>query len=293
MSGITGRLVRRVQRLASAGWRNGAYRSPSRAIVIGGCPRSGTTMLRRALGAHPAIACGPETGIFLPGRPSPERLARGYDLNVSEVRALLEASRNQAAFIDAFFGRYLQQTGKQRWAEKTPQNLRQLDWIWRHFPEARFIHLIRDGRDTVCSMRVHPERRVVDGAFVTVRAEVPIEECIDRWVHDVRLGIGYRGNPRYHELRYEQLVEEPRAQLSRLFTFLGEPFDERVLAYRREKPHVATPRPSVPDDTASTSIHARSVGRWRTDLRPEEQRLFKERAGRLLIELGYAASDDW
>ena len=60
----------------------------------------------------------------------------------------------------------LARRGKPRWGEKTPLNVSHLDWILPRFPDARFVHVIRDGRDAVCSMRTHGTRRLVEGRWV-------------------------------------------------------------------------------------------------------------------------------
>ncbi len=289
MSVIT-RVRNRIDRLAAYRWRNASYVSASRPIIIGGCPRSGTTLLRRILDTHPDIACGPESTFFLPGRPLPARLARGYGVPEDEVKRLLRESDSQGAFIDAFMKGYTERVGVRRWAEKTPLNIRFVPWIWAHFPEARFVHIIRDGRDTVCSMRVHADRKLVSGEWVRRERVQPLEPLVRRWVHDVRLGKSYRGDPRYVDVRYEDLVQEPRPALERLFRAVGEPFDERVMEYRTRTERV---KADANAEEKRETIHGRSIERWRTDLSEDEQALVKRIAGPLLIELGYAADNAW
>jgi protein-tyrosine sulfotransferase len=289
--------------------------SDAEPIIIGACPRSGTTLLRRILDTHSAICCGPESSLLLPGRPNVDALALGYGMAPGEIRMLLGKAHSQGEAVDRFMAAYAAQVGTRRWAEKTPLNIRHLGWIWRHFPRARVIHVIRDGRDTVCSMREHPDRRLVDGAWVSVRRERSFESLVRRWDADVRTGIAHRGDPRYAEVRYEALVHDPRATLEPLFGFIGEPFEERVLDYRTnsERAQELSARvdqasalldgppdggssggtPEGPRPTSTGSIHARSIGRWRADLSTDEQAAFKRLAGRLLIELGYELDDDW
>jgi hypothetical protein len=258
--------------------------------VIGACPRSGTTLLRRILDTHSDICCGPESSLLLPGRPDPDELALGFGLGVEEIRSLMRDTYAQAEFADRFMAAYAASVGTRRWAEKTPLNIRHLDWIWHHFPKAQFVHVIRDGRDTVCSMRTHANRRLADGQWRHEPQGASFESLVLRWQSDVRRGIARRGDPRYHELRYEDLVSDPRATLEPLFTFLGEPFEEGVLDYRTDTERTREPAEAP---TRTGSIHGQSVGRWQTDLTAEEQQLFKREAGPLLIELGYVSDHDW
>ena len=120
--------------------------------------------------------------------------------------------------------------------------------------------MIRDGRDTICSLRTHPRHKVVDGKIVKLNTWHPIEPCLERWLNDVRTGLAFRGDPRYTEIRYEALVANPRETLTPLFDFLGEPFDERVLEYHRERGNRAMPptsrRTPRPPDRCTPS-------RWR------------------------------
>ena len=279
-----------MERYAALPWRLRTYESEADAIVIGACPRSGTTLLRRILDTHSDICCGPESSLLLPGRPNPAELALGFGLGVEEIRDLMSDTHAQAEFADRFMAAYAASVGTRRWAEKTPLNIRHLDWIWHHFPKARFIHVIRDGRDTVSSMRNHANRRLVNGQWQRVPQDASLESLILRWQSDVRRGIARRGDRRYYEVRYEDLVGDPRATLEPLFAFLGEPFEEQVLDYRTD-----TERAREPADAPGRmgSIHGQSVGRWRTDLTEDEQQLFKREAGPLLIELGYESNYDW
>ena len=134
----------------------------------------------------------------------------------------------------AFFELVAARRGKRRWAEKTPLNVRHLAWIFRHFPNARFIHVLRDGRDVVCSLRSHPVRRFVDGAWASVPQNRSVASCIRQWLTLTGEGMRWRADPRYLEVRYEDLVQDPEATMRRVMAFVGEPFDEAWLTARLE-----------------------------------------------------------
>jgi hypothetical protein len=296
------RISRRLLRLALGNkvrvrprtpWRTGAYASDARPIVIGGCGRSGTTLLRVMLDSHPRICCGVESKLFLPRSIKPRVLERKFDLSAADIGRLLDESRSQAEFIDRFFAAYCRHAGKPRWAEKTPDNVRVIDYVLAHFPRARFVHVLRDGRDTVCSLRTHPSHLVVGGRRVPLRTRKPLDQCIDRWVTTVTMGLAHRGDPRYHEVRYEDLAASPDATLRTLLGRLDEPWDPAVLEFhaRRDGSREELRNPLHPG--IHRPVSPRSVGRWRSELTRGEADRFKSRAGDLLLRLGYAADDRW
>ena len=264
--------------------------SAARHVVIGGSPRSGTTLLRRTFDRHPGLCCGPESSLFLPVRLTLASLAANHGIPEGELRAMIDASASQGAFVDAFAARYLALRGRPRWAEKTPLNIRHLDWIMARWPEARIVHVLRDGRDVVCSMREHPDRRWVDGRWVKELDPKPIEEYARRWVSDTAAGMRWRGDPRYLEVRYEDLVQAPADTLERVLTFLGEPYDPSLL----DVDPAAVPKAAAPGrPDAAGAITTTSMGRWQNDLLGADREAVRRIAGGRLIELGYATSTDW
>ena len=160
------------------------------------------------------------------------------------------------------------------------------------WPDARVIHVLRDGRDVVCSMREHPDRRWVDGHWVKELDPRPIEEYARRWVADTAAGMRWRGDPRYLEVRYEDLVREPADTLARVLAFLDEPFDPALLevdpAAAGGRPDAAIGRPD-----AAGAITTTSMGRWRRDLGDHDREVVRRIAGPRLVELGYAPDIAW
>jgi protein-tyrosine sulfotransferase len=225
----TGRLIERARnrtlRLRQRPWRMAAHRSPEPHIVMGGAPRSGTTVLRKVFDRHPQIVAGPETKLFVPAAFNLEWLASAYEIPLSRLDEMRRRSASQAAFIDAFAARVRADAGKSRWAEKTPQNIRNLDWIMARFPEASIVHIIRDGRDVVCSMRHHPDWRWLDGGWQKVLVPRSVASYARRWLADTAAGMAWREDPRYVEVRYEDLVSDPAAVLRSLCLATGAALD--------------------------------------------------------------------
>lgn len=281
----------RTARVRQHRWRVRPYQSLQRHVVMGGSPRSGTTLLRRIVDRHPAMSCGPEMGLFVPTRWQFDPLAAMSGLPAADLREMFEASPSQGAFIDAFAGRYLELREKPRWAEKTPLNVRHFGWILQRFPEARLVHLIRDGRDVICSAAKHPDRYWVDGRWVWRPRAHRLQDLARAWVADTGSGMRFRGDARYHEVRYEDLVTQPETTLRQLCDFLGEPFDARLLETEDERPampteSLATGGVPAPSDRGPVFTH--SIGRWRQDLPPAELPAILRICGDRLAELGYS-----
>lgn len=298
-SPLSGRIANRLERLRQRRWRTARYRSRERHIVLGGAPRSGTTLLRKLLDRHPDICSGAETKLFVPAAFNLAWLAQAYAIPRTELEAMRRTAPSQAAFIDAFASRVLAASGKRRWAEKTPQNIRHLDWISEHFPSASVIHIIRDGRDVICSMRQHPDWRWVDGAWQKVLVPRPLSWYAQRWLDDTTAGLARRGDAGYVEVRYEDLVADPVAALRGLCEAIGVAADDdwlrqvsaddddvgRAGSGAEGSGVEAGGVPGQPDYEGAVSDV--SVGRWRTELSLDDQRDVERLCGSRLRELGY------
>ncbi len=296
------RVRNRVERVRLHRWRTAAYVSDEAHIVLGGAPRSGTTVLRKLLDRHPTIRAGAETKLFVPAAFNLEFLAGAYDIPSAELRSMRASAPSQAAFIDAFAARARADAGKARWAEKTPQNIRYLEWIAAHFPRARIVHIIRDGRDVVCSMRKHPDWRWVDGAWQKVLVERPLEWYARRWLADTSAGMAWRADARYTEIRYEDLVTDPAAVLRAVCDGIEVEPDPAWLASSMVPADLVATATDDGDDAMDTptsgaghtkrpdyegALSGASVGRWREDLTAEERREVEQLCGPRLRELGY------
>lgn len=258
---------------------------------MGGAPRSGTTLLRKLLDRHPDVRSGPETKLFVPAAFNLAWLAEAYGIPRSKLDAMRRDATSQAAFIDAFASCDTGASGKRRWAEKTPQNIRHLDWITQRFPRASLLHIMRDGRDVICSMRQHPDWCWVDGAWQKVLVPRPLDWYARRWLTDTSAGMAWRGDARYVEVRYEDLVADPVEVLRDICERIGVPAEEGWLR-RTAGPEsgaagldAAAREVGGPDYDGAVSDA--SVGRWRAELSPGEQEQIERICGPRLRELGY------
>lgn len=280
-------------------------------VFIVGCPRSGTTLLQRIVNAHPLIAIIPEIGwiikrsetrafVTLEGLVRPAfiqdlmqkgALGRYTSLPVSkqELEELLLATRHHpvvySELITSFFDRYGIADGKPLVGNKTVDHVRNISPLHRLWPQAKFVHLIRDGRD-VCLSVTNWRRAARLANEFSAWSEDPISTAALWWEWQVRLGReagSLLDNALYHEMHYEDLVADPTGTCQSLCEFLGIPFDEAMLRFHqgREKQDVGLdakhawmpPTPGLRD--------------WRTQMPEPDLIRFEAVAGELLDELGY------
>jgi hypothetical protein len=253
-------------------------------IFVIGSPRSGTTLLRLMLDSHPHISCGEETHFLrdleaIVGRNW--NLVQTYGLDrdwwLSHIRGL---------YAD-FQAEVLARSGKSRWAEKDPTYTLHLPFIEELFPDALYVHLLRDGHDVVASFK---DRWGYASAARAARTEWA------RYV-DAAQALGARlPADRYLELRYERLVTEPADQGQRLFDFLGEAWDPAVLDFDAAD-HTATERyqwftaQRREAGGEQGTIYQSRVGAGGKSLDPFLRALLRRRNGTLLRQLGYLGGD--
>jgi hypothetical protein len=292
---------RRIQRQAEAdqrvlrrqGWYSLSRRSEEEAIFVGGCGRSGTTLFREILGRHPNIAFGPETSMF--GLPFNVRIiALPWAIDPKELRRVQDRCSDLLEFADIFYREYLlKDTGKSRWADKTPNNVHAIERLLTWYPNGRFIHILRDGRDVVCSLRHHPRQKYIKGRLVDTQVTNSISMCSMRWLEDTSRGLAFQNHPRYLEVRYEDLVSEPGAVVQGVCEFLGEEPTEKMLEVESIVSDQHLEGRLMCNANAADPISRSSIGRWRRDLSLNERHEFVDVAGELLLALGYVSDHEW
>lgn len=175
--------------------------------------------------------------------------------------------------------------GKARWGDKTPMYMRHLGLIERLFPDAQYVHLIRDGRDAALSFLEMPA-----GTFTRTWAHPrTTSEFACHWRREVRdaRALGQRvGAGRYHEVRYEDLVDTPSRVVESICNFANLPFEPAMVEYAglvdvSNKPH----------QQRLLQAPTAGVRSWRQDMSPADARAFERIAGDLLAQRGYELLD--
>ena len=309
--GYSFRFLRRRRR------RHAGPPGPAAPFVVG-LGRSGTTLLRLMLDAHPQLTIPPETHFVSPLiqasgnlRFNADRAARlivegrhrrwpDFGLDPDELLARLRAipEFNTPDALRVFYRLYAEKQGKPRWGDKTPDYVRKMRKIQLTLPEARFIHLIRDGRDAGLS---HNARIVSRG----VREPLPAADLAHRWVVRIQKARETAAHlTGYLELRYEDLVTDPEPALRRACELIELDYEPAMLDYHRhaeerlqemagELPAVAG-RPARPAGER-VAAHAMAtkppsrerIARWKQEMSTADQAEFEATAGDLLAELGY------
>lgn len=269
-------------------------------IFIIGCERSGTTLLRAMLNAHPNIAIPYEAHQFskIFSTPQPWDGAWSSDQVAGPVmeflrqpkpaqwgltkEVVLEELGTSATFrvsdiLRGIYRAYARQHGKARWGDKTPSNTFELPFLIREFPDAQFIHIVRDGRDVYLSWLK------VDWAHYDVTSAA---KRWKPWVQAADRPGKSLGPEQYFRLRYEDLVPDPRGQLQRVCRFLNEPFDERMLRYHEERGLVPESRKQFHELLATPPDPSRVHG-WKRHMSTRDVKLFERIAGTTLMKYGY------
>ena len=284
--------------------------------IIVGSPRSGTTLVRLMLDAHPDLAIPPETG-FLPSiaeRSQIEPAATVQELIDLVTRFPPDAPAwkdfqipgedyarhvqgldpfSLADGVRAFYRMYAARCGKSRWGDKTPLYCRYLAELEAFLPEARFVHIVRDGRDVAVSLR---SRWFSPGHDIRVQAEY--------WRINVLAGRqDGAACANYLEVRYEDVVRQPEPTLRTICDFLELAFDPQMLRWHERAPErlaehltrrtvtgqvIVTHEERIEQQRATLSaLDPSKIGVWRTHLDLDERRIFTEVAGDVLALFGY------
>ncbi|MGH3020221.1 MAG: sulfotransferase family protein, partial [Gaiellaceae bacterium] len=264
-------------------------------LLVLGVRRSGTTLLRVVLDRHSELAV-PDESYFVPqladrhgGRIDADGFVddlrrlptlREWGVSADAVRPRLRPGMGLGEAVGAVYEAYADGLGKSRWGDKTPMYMQHLPLLERLFPTARYVHLVRDGRDAGLSFLAMP-RGIVTESWGHPRTPGGFA-C--QWRSEVRAAqaLGGRVGKRYLEVSYEELVADSAAVVERICAFAGLPYEPAMLEYEgtvdvSAKPHQQrlrqAPTPGVRD--------------WREDMAPEDVTAFEAVAGDLLAELGY------
>ncbi|MFB9832139.1 sulfotransferase family protein [Actinoallomurus acaciae] len=226
-----------------------------RPIFILGCPRSGGTLLRRMLCAHPRIAIPPETRLLLDAYehrsaygdlrrlPNRQALAEwivagagtrfdGLGLDPRTVaEEIVNGPPTLGSALEIAWRAYARRLGKPRWGDKRPGYVQHIDALLRLFPEAQIVHVIRDGRECVAELKS------------TSWWRMGIYHAIATWTQAIdagRAAAKHLPASTYTEIQYEHLITDQETELRRLCKFLTEEYTPEMTSEqpKNKKPHL-------------------------------------------------------
>jgi hypothetical protein len=240
-------------------------------IIVGGCHRSGTSLLRRILDAHSRIFCGPEVKFF-------QDFYSGYVQDPIRHGRFFTTARMalpEAELLELFGSAFVKlheraaaRAGKVRWADKCPENVVYLDdWARLLGDRWLFVHVVRNPLDTLASIK---EIRFPFAIPSGLGARI---DFYKRYF-EAGLAFGAAAPDRYHRIVYEELVREPRTTLEGLHEWLGEVFELEQLSFNARPHQNGLEDPKV---GRTERIHDESVGRWRQVLDDDEAAEIVER----------------
>lgn len=281
-------------------------------IFIVGCDRSGTTLLRLMLNQSSELYITPETE-FLASAKKNEAIYGDFsqphqryffirDLQTNRATAktftfpvlgltVTEAEEaisqivptNFAGAAQAVFLAAARKNNKQRWGDKTPHQVRDISLLAETFPNARFIHMIRDGRDVAISMR---KAGWLKGNILAIA---------HYWQQQVEAGINAgkslsNSENYYYEVYYEQLLQQPEKTLKDLCAWLNLEYTNKMLNYYQNASNSIQPEHINLFKLNHKPIDASRAYAWKSKLSKQDLADFESIAGKLLQKLGYELS---
>jgi hypothetical protein len=207
-----------------------------------------------------------------------------WEITPDRERVFVEATgRELLCIYFAIYDQYLAWSGKERWCCKSTFMIDHVADIIRHRPDARFIFMVRDGRDVAVSAKSSIFNHY--HVFYTAR----------RWQREQRLGLDWLAKLPPEQitlLKYEELLAEPVATVQRLCTFLKVPYSDKMLEYHRFQEAQKSGGLSISWQNTAKPVLATNRGKFRNLLSSQEIFLFEALAGEELQQLGYPLVND-
>jgi hypothetical protein len=261
-------------------------------VFFFGANGSGTTLHRAIFDSHPDLAIPGESRFvaklaarYRENEFEPDRFVRDLDkddrfanwgLDQAEIETALADSPagDYPAAVRRLYALYAQKLGKSRYGDKTQSNIHHLPLLAELFPEARFVHAVRDGRDVALAH--------TDGT--------KIEQVALSWKRRVNAGREARqdlGPDRYIESRFEEVIDDTEGSVRRICEFIDLPYDPVMLTYYERAGDIVSTT-AVPDRHKDIFLPpTKGLRDWRRELSDDQVARFEALAGDVLRDLGY------
>ena len=266
-------------------WRLPKTKSQQKHVFIIGAPRSGTTLIKSILCAHPNFKSitYETTGIFqyrnifdLNGY---NHIFKNDNFSSQQMTKVIDRSSNIIELFDNFCFDYLPKDADKKFVEKINTiTMNRVKLLLNYFPNSQFVHIYRDGRDCFCSARHHPH--VYQGQNV--------ERFAKHWKNCINSRLNVGEHPNLYDISYESLTSELETvnTVKKLMDFLGEKYYANLI----DPQHYENKYMSKANhhNNLSKPIKNTSQGRWKKELTNAEIDRFQKLAGLQLKKLGYA-----
>lgn len=284
-------------------------------IFVIGNPRSGTTLLRLMLTCHPGLCIPPECGFAMWledkyhnwGKAQQDwsleqfindltncRKFNTWSVDIEQLSDFLQQCdpHSYSGLVASVYHFYCMQSGKPdaRWGDKNNYYLQHIPEIHALFPQALFLHIVRDARDVACSYK-DLSKQNIESRFAPQLPRLCSEIAV-QWnsnLHTIRSAFQELPSHRFLEIRYEDLLTDTSATLERICRFLDEPYSAEMLEfYRLNAKHALEPREFLKWKLKTVKPLDRSrVGRYKKELTNKEKDVIAAIASQLLEYYGY------
>lgn len=216
---------------------------PNRPVFVLGSPRSGTSMFSEMLSRHPQIANFSEAlQVWEP---------KDRDLQIDHLKTRSDVTARDANRITYAFGLYQKIKNRPVFVNKCPRSSVRIEFIHEIFPQAKFIHIVRDGRAVVNSMiniidKEDFRKKKPLGGFCkppnwkALTKLPPVERHAYQWVEIMEEIIERQqivSDNSWFDLKYEDLCANPSQQVEEVFEFIGLPVSEQFVRSVSAMPH--------------------------------------------------------
>jgi len=273
-------------------------------FLIIGSGRSGNTLLRSMLATHSKIAIPPESYVlpkviakyyllnFLPWKKLVKTVIVEFekhkefytwDTDLSSIKEDLlsvpKKDRSLAKIVSAIYRQYIKKhfPSSKLWGDKTPLNTLYLSWINKLFPNAKYIHLIRDGRAVVNS---YVKQGIYDNHG----------EACARWNTSIEKARKFKdkyGRDKVFEVRYEDLVVNPKKELEKICKFLDINFEQEMLEYYKISGKLGDTKLYSHHKNVGKPLDRKLAKKWKQELSKTQRNEIEKNIGKNLKLLGY------
>ena len=302
---------------------------PREKFFILGHARSGTTLLMRLARLHPEVHCNYQAHFFT-RKPLLKSL-----VDSAEIEEWLTRKSNRwnqgrdlsplvlRASADFIMERDAAREGKMIVGDKSPSSVihgQVVRDMYALYPDAKIVNIIRDGRDVLISERFRnfveeskflttEDKRIISDLRVdsapfsdgrrSIFTETFIRNIATRWVNDLTetdTEANRLYNGQYHTLRYEDMLETPFAEMTKLWNFLGVKNVNKTLEKQVQAEMSSNPDgewQAQRNEGIASFLPKGQAGNWRRLFSEKDKAIFKEIAGEMLVKWGYEKSVDW